>query len=78
MAAALVTGGSTTELRRIVCDYVRALKRAGLPPEQALKRVKAMVGTSTVTPLPGREVLPSDRLGGEVVEWFVAEYYRAD
>jgi len=78
LAAALVTGGSPAELRGIVCEYVRTLKRAGLPPEQALKRVKEVVGVSAVTPLPGRGPLPSDRLAGQVVDWFVAEYYRAD
>lgn len=76
--AALVAGASPAELRGIVCDYVRALKRAGLPPEQALKRVKAVVGVPTVTPLPERGLSPADRLAGDVVEWFVAEYYRAD
>ena len=78
VADALVTGGSTEDLERVVRSYVRALKQADVPPEQALKRVKETVGVSTVTPLPGRGSLPSDQLGDRVVAWFVAEYYRAD
>lgn len=78
IAAAIVTGGSPAELRSLVCDYVRELKRAGLPPEQALIRVKAVVGLTTVSPVQGRTLLPSDSLPGQVVEWFVAEYYRVD
>ena len=78
LAAALVTGGSTTDLERLVRAYVRALKDADVPPEQALKRVKDVVGVSTVTPLAGRGPLPSDGLADDVVAWFVAEYYRAD
>lgn len=78
LGAAIVTGGSTAELRRIVCDYVRVLKRAEVPPEQALRRVKEVVGVSTLTPLPARETLGSVRLAEEVVEWFVSEYYRVD
>jgi hypothetical protein len=78
IAAALVTGGSTAELERIVRDYVRDLRVASLAPEQALKRVKDVVGLSTVMPIAGRGPLTSDRLADEVVRWFVAEYYRAD
>ena len=78
IAAALVTGGSTADLERLVRGYVRALKDANIPPEHALPRVKELVGVSTVTPLPGRGPLPSDRLADQVVAWFVAEYYRAD
>ena len=76
--AALVTAGSTAELERIVRDYVRELRVARLAPEQALKRVKEVVGLSTVTPIAGRGPLASDRLAVDVVAWFVAEYYRAD
>ena len=78
IAAALVTGGSTAELERIVRDYVRELRGASLSPEQALTRVKDVVGLSTVTPIAGRGPLASDRLAVDVVAWFVAEYYRAD
>jgi hypothetical protein len=78
MSAALATGGSTAALERLVRGYVRALKDADVAPEQALKRVKDVVGVSTVTPLPGRGPLASDHLADDVVAWFVAEYYRAD
>ena len=77
IAAALVTGGSTAELERIVRDYVRELRVAGVLPEEALKRVKDVVGLSTVT-IAGRGPLASDRLAVDVVAWFVAEYYRVD
>ena len=75
VAAALVTGGSTAELERIVRDYVRELRVASLA---ALKRVKDVVGLATVTPIEGRGPLASERLAVDVVAWFVAEYYRAD
>ena len=78
MAAALATGGSTTALERLVRGYVRALKDADVAPEQALKRLKVVVGVSTVTPIPGRGPLVSDRLADDVVAWFVSEYYQAD
>ena len=78
MAAALVTGGSTAELERVIREYVRALREANVPPERALPRVKDLIGGSTITPLPGRGPLPSDRLADHVVAWFVSEYYRAD
>jgi len=74
VAAALVAGGSAAALQGVVTEYVRALRMAGVPPERALKRVKDVVGVSIVTAaLP----TPSDRLASQVVEWFVAEYYRA-
>jgi hypothetical protein len=57
---------------------VHALKRAGLPPEQALRRVKEVVRVSATTPLPDRAPRPSDRLADDLVAWFVAEYYRPD
>ena len=78
VTAAFTTGGSTSELERLVRAYVRALKDADIPPEQALTRVKEVVGVSTVTPLPERGPLPSDGLADDVIAWFVAEYYRAD
>ena len=78
VAAALVTGGSTAELERVVRGYVRALKIASVPPEQALKRIKEVVGVPTATPLAPPDPLRSDRLVQDVVGWFVAEYYRAD
>jgi len=78
IAAALVTGGSTADLERIVRNYVRQLRVAGLLPEEALTRVKDVVGLSTVTPIAGRGPLASDRLAVDVVAWFVAEYYRVD
>ena len=37
--AAAVAGGSSTELERLVRDYVRALNDAGLAPERAVTRV---------------------------------------
>ena len=44
------------------------------PFSSRAKRVKDVVGVSIVTAaLP----TPSDRLASQVVEWFVAEYYRA-
>jgi hypothetical protein len=78
VAAALATEGSTEELERIVRAYVRALKDAAVAPEQALKRVKAVVGVPTTTPLPTPAPQASERLAKLVVGWFVAEYYRAD
>ena len=78
IAAALVTGGSTAELERIVRDYVRELRVASLTPEEALTRVKDVVGLSRVTPIAGGGPLASDRLAVDVVAWFVAEYYRVD
>jgi hypothetical protein len=76
IAAALVTSGSTAELERIVRAYVRALRTADVAPEQALKRVKDVVGLTMVA--PSTASTPADRLAAEVVAWFVAEYYRAD
>lgn len=78
VTAALAAGGSTDELERIIRTYVRALKAADVPPEQALKRVKTVVGVPTVTPLPIPGPQGSDRLATLVMAWFVAEYYRAD
>jgi hypothetical protein len=43
-----------------------------------LMRVKSMVPTSTVTPLPVRGARSSASLADDVMAWFVAEYYRAD
>lgn len=79
VAAALVTEGSTADLRHLVCDYVRALKEAGVPPEQALARLKDVVGLSSTT-LRARSSgsLAFDELGRSVIEWFIGEYYRAD
>lgn len=77
MAAALVTGGSSAELERLVRAYARDLRRAGVPPEQALTRVKDVVGLTAVTPLHAR-AMSSDGLASLVVSWFVAAYYRAD
>ena len=74
--ATALAGGATTELERLVRDYVRALKDAGLAPEQALARVKAAVAVAP--PMPGRPESPAQHLANDVVAWFVAEYYRAD
>ena len=76
MDAALARDGSSAELERIVRAYVRALKNTDVPPEQALKRVKDLVGLSRVTPIGGRGAQPPDQFAGDVVAWFVAEYYR--
>jgi hypothetical protein len=76
--AAVVTSGSTAELERVVRAYVRALRKADVPPEQALRRVKDVVGAAHATPLPARGAPAPDRLAADVVSWFVAEYYRAD
>ena len=78
IAAAVVTGGSTADLERLVRSYVRALAEAEIPPEQALARVKAVVGVPAVSRIPGRPPQPADHLADDVVTWFVAEYYRAD
>lgn len=78
VAAALAKGGSSAELERIVRTYVRALKNAEIPPEQALKRVKDVVGTPRTATLPGRGRHAPEQLAHDVVAWFVAEYYRAD
>lgn len=75
--AAVVTGGSAAELQGLVRAYVRDLKLAGVPPEHALAEVKASLGLSKITPLQ-RTGLTADRIAAQVVEWFVAEYYRAD
>jgi hypothetical protein len=78
IASALAPGGSTDALERVVRSYVRALRAAEVPPEKALMRVKSMVPTSTVTPLPVRGARSSASLADDVMAWFVAEYYRAD
>ena len=78
VAEALATGGSSAELERIVRAYVRSLKNAAIPPEQALRRVKEMVGTATTPTLPGRARNATEQLAHDLVAWFVAEYYRAD
>ena len=79
VAAALATHGSSDDLRQLVCGYARDLRRAGLPPEQALVRVKQVVGPHLpVVRLPPEHGEPQSDLGRSVVEWFVAEYYRAD
>ena len=75
--AALVTGGSTADLERLVRAYARDLRRDGVPPEQALPRVKEAVGLASPTPLHARS--PAfGQLATQVAQWFVAEYYRAD
>jgi hypothetical protein len=71
-----LAGGPASELERLVRDYVRALKDAGLAPEQALARVKASIAVAP--PMPGRPESPAQHLANDVVQWFVAEYYRAD
>ena len=78
VAMAVSAPGSTEELERLVRSYVRALRDADVPPEQALSRVKKVVGAVSVTPIPGRPLTASERLSADVVAWFVAEYYRAD
>jgi hypothetical protein len=73
--ATAVAGGPAAELERLVREYVRALKAADVPPEQALTRVKAVVAVApSASPPPSR----SSDLATDVVRWFVAEYYRAD
>jgi hypothetical protein len=76
--AAVSVRGSSAELERLVRAYVRALRTADVPPERALVRVKAAVGAPSVTPIPGHASTPLDRVGDDLVKWFVAEYYRAD
>ncbi|HUQ83307.1 MAG TPA: hypothetical protein VM076_19290 [Gemmatimonadaceae bacterium] len=76
--AAFVAGGSAAELEQLVRGYVRALRAAGLPPEQALRRVKDVVAAVPITPLPIRTARTVEKLAGDVVVWFVAEYYRVD
>ena len=76
VAAALTTGGSTAELERTVRAYVRALRSADVPPEQALKRVKGVVGVARVASHTAPTL--ADQLAEQVLVWFVAEYYRAD
>jgi hypothetical protein len=78
VAAAVAKGGSSAELERIVRAYVRALKNAEIPPEQALKRVKEVVVTPTLMADPQRGRAAPERLADDLVAWFVAEYYRAD
>ena len=78
IASALAPGGSTDALERVVRSYVRALKAAEVPPEKALMRVKSMIPTTTVTPLPIRDARTPASLADDVMVWFVAEYYRAD
>ena len=78
MVTAIAKGGSSAELERIVRTYVRALKNAEIPPEQALKRVKDLVGTPRLTAIPERGGRSCTGLADDLVAWFVAEYYRAD
>jgi hypothetical protein len=78
IAAATAKGGSSAELERIVRTYVRALKSAEVPPEQALRRVKDVVRTPTPAAIPERGPGGPERLADDLVAWFVAEYYRAD
>src|SRR5690349_21067797 len=78
VAAAIAKEGSSAELEGIVRTYVRALKNAEVPPEQALKLVKDVVGTPTLTTIPGRGRHDPERLADDLVTWFVAEYYRTD
>ena len=78
IAAATAKDGSSAELERIVRTYVRALKNAEIPPEQALKRVKDVVVTSMLTTNSHRRHAAPRGLADDVVAWFVAEYYRAD
>jgi hypothetical protein len=73
--ATAVAGGPAAELERLVREYVRALKAADVPPEQALTRVKAVVAVAPSASTPPSR---SSDLATEVVRWFVAEYYRAD
>ena len=78
VAAATAKGGSSEELERIVRTYVRALKNAEIPPEQALRRVKDVVGTPPPTAIAERGGGGAERVADDVVTWFVGEYYRAD
>ena len=76
MAAAVTQGGSAAELEQLVRAYVQALRKHEVPPEQALRRVKEVVGVSTATTAVAPP--PAAHLADQVVAWFVAEYYRAD
>ena len=67
--AAVTASGSTAEIERIVRAYVRALKAANVPPEQALKRVKDVVGVPSIAASPPQP----HRLGDDLVAWFVAD-----
>jgi hypothetical protein len=78
VAVAIAKGGSSAELERIVRAYVRELRSAEIPPEQALRRVKDVVGRPTLMAVAEHGRSSPERLADDLVTWFVAEYYRAD
>jgi hypothetical protein len=63
------------EVHGAVCEYTRALRLAGAPPETALIAVKSAAcppGLTSVRTAPERARLT------RIVQWCIAEYYRGD
>ena len=75
--SARVTQALRAQLRASVTAYVRRLRNDGVPPEQALVDVKAVV--SGATP-PELAIIESRELMAEVVRWSIETYFerRAD
>jgi hypothetical protein len=72
---------ATPELRDVVCDHVRELKRRGYPPERVLIAVKGLLREAGVTktgPLADRGSAllgPETELVERVVAWCIEEYF---
>jgi hypothetical protein len=62
------------ELHVAICDFVRALKVAGAPPEGVVVAVKAVASRAG---LPHFGVPEDTPLIERIVRWCIEEYYRA-
>lgn len=67
----------SAEARVAICDLVRDLKGAGLPPERVLIRVKQVVAGAW-SEHRSRESDYEQRFLQQLITWCIEEYYRAD
>ena len=63
------------QLQRSVCEFTRALRDAGAAPEKALVAVKAAAHRAGVARI---EAGSGEVATGQIVQWCIREYYRAD
>ena len=66
--------GEHDALRDAVCNYTRAMRVAGHPPERVLVAVKTIASRSVTGPRVDEQAHLLDR----IVKWCIAEYYRAE
>ena len=73
-ASARVTLALQAQLRASVTAYVRRLRNDGVPPEQTLVDVKAVVREATP---PELAIIESRELMAEVVRWSIETYFES-